>query len=36
MDQVDLSGCKILIVDDVPANVDVLVQLLKDANLNYS
>ena len=32
MDQVDLSGCKILIVDDVPANVDVLVQLLKDAN----
>ena len=32
MDQVDLSGCKILIVDDVPANLDVLVQLLKDAD----
>ncbi len=31
---IDLSGCKILIVDDVPANLDVLVQALDKGGYN--
>ena len=30
--QLDLTGCKILVVDDVPANLDVLVQSLTRAS----
>ena len=32
--QLDLTGCKILIVDDVPANLDVLVQALDQEGYN--
>ena len=32
--EVDLSGCKVLIVDDVPANIDVLVQALDSEGYN--